>query len=173
MVSLGLFNWLSDLESSPYPALESSPYPAIFDDLWAADGGDGPPSLTPRCLVDVMHSYDRSVGENRIGMMEFIGGPSYESIVESFGEEEWGELEEYQNGSLMHMILNEPVLIMFQSPDTVLPLTSEDSELNFYHWESYGWWICINQEWNAQLAKILERNSPDAMKEFADCRVGR
>lgn len=106
-------------------------------------------------------------------MMEFIGGPSYESIVESFGEEEWGELEEYQNGSLMHMILNEPVLIMFQSPDTVLPLTSEDSELNFYHWESYGWWICINQEWNAQLAKILERNSPDAMKEFADCRVGR
>jgi len=115
-------------------------------------------------------------------MMEFMGGPHYESIVESYGKEEWKELEEYSSyemrvnyreGSFMHMILNEPVFIMFDSPDRVLPLTPEFFKFNFYHWESYDWWICINREWNAQLAKILERNSPEVMKEFADCRVGR
>ena len=62
---------------------------------------------------------------------------------------------------------------MFDSPDRVLPLTSEDSKFNFYHWRVEDWWICINQEWNTQVAKILERNSPQVMKEFADCRVER
>ena len=183
MVSLGLFNWTTDLSDEPE-------YPPIFDDLWAADSGriefseEALTHLPPRCLVLVMTSYGRK-GESRIGMMEFIGGPSYESIVESYGKEEWKELEEYHNslmgvpmgahreGSFMQMILNEPVFIMFDFPDRVLPLTSEDSKFNFYHWESYDWWICINQEWNTQVAKILERNSPEVMKEFADCRVGR
>ena len=177
MVSLGLFNWTTDLSDEPE-------YPPIFDDLWAEDANQAQSALSEskmRCVVYVMHSYDRSVGKDRIGMMEFIGGPSYESIVKSFGEEEWGELlEDLEFGEggvlspFMHMILNEPVFIMFDSPDRLFPLPSEeDYGLNFYHWHSYEWWICINQEWNTQVAKILERNSPEVMKEFADCRVGR
>jgi len=176
VVSLGLFNWTTDLSDEPE-------YPPIFDDLWAADASA---SLheggAARCLVYVMTSYGRKEIRQRIGMMEFMGGPHYESIVESYGKKEWKELEEYSSyemrvnyreGSFMHMILNEPVFIMFDSPDRVLPWAMKDSNFNFYHWESYDWWICINREWNAQLAKILERNSPEVMKEFADCRVGR
>ena len=163
MVSLGLFNWTTDLSDEPE-------YPPIFDDLWAGYVSGGASNNT--CLVYVMHSYDRSVGmsasKNKIGIMEVIGGPNGR-----YGKEAWGELERIGEGSFMHMILNEPVLIMWKSPYEVLPLTPEDSVLNFSYWESEEWWICINQEWNAQLAKILERNSPEVMKEFADCRVGR
>tara|TARA_R100000900_G_C3288831_1_gene155282 strand:+ start:52 stop:696 length:645 start_codon:yes stop_codon:yes gene_type:complete len=170
---LGLFNWTSDLSDEPE-------YPPLFDKLWAESPSiyhtyDG---VLKRCLVDVGLSFDRSVEHKKIGMIEYNGGIPYETLKKSFGEEEWEELEKYQEnafygayreGSFMHMILNEPVFIMVKSPDTVFPLTSEDSKLNFYHWEDYDWWFCINREWNAQLVKILERKNPDVMEEFAKC----
>jgi len=159
VVSLGLFNWTTDLSDEPE-------YPPIFDDLWAGYVSDGASNNT--CLVSVEVKSKSGFGNIQIGMMEVIGGPNGR-----YGKEAWGELERIGEGSFMHMILNEPVLIMWKSPYEVLPLTPEDSVLNFSYWESEEWWICINQEWNAQLAKILERNSPEVMKEFADCRVGR
>jgi len=179
VVTLGLFNWTTDLSDEPE-------YPPIFDDLWAGYVSNVASNNT--CLVSVIDSDVNkdyfaknytSYGQMRkneiqIGMMEVIGGPNGR-----YGKEAWGELERigdealHLEGSFMHMILNEPVLIMWKSPYEVLPLTPEDSVLNFSYWESEEWWICINQEWNAQLAKILERNSPEVMKEFADCRVGR
>ena len=182
---LGLFNWTSDLSDEPE-------YPPLFDKLWAEKTQLLPhlrlghplihtyEGVLKRCLVDVVLApFHSDVQLNKqIGMIEYNGGIPYETLKTSFGEEEWKELEEYQEnafygayreGSFMHMILNEPVFIMVKSPDTVFPLTSEDSKLNFYHWEGYDWWFCINREWNAQLVKILERKNPDVMEEFAKC----
>ena len=166
---LGLFNWTSDLSDEPE-------YPPFFDKFSARFASYSATHWEDsRCVAKVFDTMQQ------IGWIEDMGGPPYEEVKKRYGRT-WKELEEYQEnafygayreGSFMHMILNEPVFLMSESPDTVLPLTSEESKLNFYYWEGEMWWICINQEWNRQIVKILERKNPDDMAELAKCRRER
>ena len=164
---LGLFNWTSDLSDEPE-------YPPLFN-LFSASFHKIPQSLkfSKRCLVDVIYGNERqNVGGGKIiGMIEYIGRQSFDTLTKSFGKEEWYD-----------MILTTPVLVLFQSPedfDYEWFQTINDADKttlasnDFYYWPSYGWWICINRKWNSKLVEMLEMKNPDVMEDFAKCRKGK
>jgi len=170
---LGLFNWTSDLSDEPE-------YPPLFHLLRAESAGTAHDN---RCLVEVIYGNERKDigGKKIIGMIEYIGRQSFDTLTKSFGKEEWYELANAV-GSRYDMILTTPVFVLFQSPedfDYEWFQTINDADKttlasnDFYYWPSYGWWICINRKWNSKLVEMLEMKNPDVMEDFAKCRKGK
>jgi len=173
---LGLFNWTSDLSDEPE-------YPPFFNLVSAGKDQSFNSEVRKRCLVDVIYGNERKNigGKKIIGMIEYIGRQSFDTLTKSFGKEEWYELANAV-GSRYDMILTTPVFVLFQSPEDLdyewfqtindadkTTLASND----FYYWPSYGWWICINRKWNSKLVEMLETKNPDVMEDFAKCRKGK
>ena len=97
---------------------------------------------------------------------------STEKIKKEFGEYDWIRFVE-SHPDVAKQMQEQPVLIYFQEEfgsviRATLKVTEAEFKELFVFWEGYEWWILKSPELNRAVGRILKKNSPEKMAEFAD-----
>ena len=99
-----------------------------------------------------------------------------EKIKKTFGKTDWNNLVE-SHPDVAKQMQEQPVLIYYQEEYGVnvirpLNLTIDEFKELFVFWEDYAWWILKSPTLNRIVGRILKKNSPEKMAEFADSMKG-
>jgi len=99
-----------------------------------------------------------------------------EKVEKIFGKSDWDNLVE-SHPDVAKQMQEQPVLIFYQKDyggNIVRPLNLTYAKFKelFVFWEGYEWWILKSPELNRAVGRILKKNSPEKMAQFADSMKG-